>query len=129
MNNIEFQFRDLIFSGLKLRKSNKYSDEYFKELLNEGSGISKAKYIDGLKEQLEESVWIYLSWVHVLKITCISFMVLAFFLISIKTFSVSMLIISVICFFYQRRLQNDAIVSFELMEETPEVVSFIFANK
>ncbi len=49
---IGFNIDELEFQGLKFRKENKYSEEYFDKLLEDGTHYSKDKYLEGFNQQL-----------------------------------------------------------------------------
>ena len=72
MNNNILKFRGIYFDGLKFKKSNLYSEEYFEKLVNEGSHYSEVKYIDAIKEQINEEIHIKLSYSIVFKVLSLS---------------------------------------------------------
>lgn len=61
MNNLIIQFRGMIFEGLKFKGSNKYSDEYFENLLKEDNHYNRVKYKDAVAEQIDEQIHIKIS--------------------------------------------------------------------
>jgi len=60
-NVMAFEFRGLIFSGLKFRKSKRYSEEFYQELADEGSHLSEVKYIDSVNNEQDEEIHVKLS--------------------------------------------------------------------
>jgi len=83
MNNateITFEFGDMIFKGLRLFKANKFSEKFYNELANEGSGYSKGKYIDAVHEELDEEIHIKLSLSIIANVFSIFGMIVAGFL-------------------------------------------------
>ena len=58
---LAFEFRGLIFNGLKFRKSKRYSEKFYQELADEGSHLSEVKYIDSVNDEQDEEIHTKLS--------------------------------------------------------------------
>ena len=68
---IVFGFREMIFEGFKLKKSKKYSDEYFENLLSEDNCFNRIKYKQVVEDQIDESIHIKLSYSLIVKVLSI----------------------------------------------------------
>jgi len=69
INNFKIQLDELEFHGLIFRKINKYKNypqEYWDNLLDEGTHYSKIKYLESLDEQMIESIHFKLSYYYLL---------------------------------------------------------------
>lgn len=122
---ISIEFREQIFDGLRFKKSNTYSDDYFDRLKNEGSHYSQIKYLDAINDQLNEQIHIKLSYSIISKLLAIIFIVIAF--ISFKFFWSSIILAFIAIFFqimfnvYQRRAQ-DLFMGKEMSRDLVELI-------
>jgi len=125
---ISIEFREQVFDGLKFKKANTYSDDYFDCLKNEGSHYSQMKYLDAVNDQLNEQIHIKLSYSLICKSLAIFLIILAF--ISFKFFWPSIIIASMAIFFqimfnvYQRRARD----LFMGKEMSRDLVELIFSK-
>lgn len=107
---ISIEFREQIFDGLRFKKSNTYSDDYFDRLKDEGSHYSQMKYLDAINDQLNEQIHIKLSYSIISKILAVIFIGIAF--LSFKLFWPSIILAFLAIFFqimfnvYQRRARD-----------------------
>jgi len=74
-----FEFNGMIFQGLKLSR-NVPTDEFYSELIEEGSGYSRGKYIDAVHEELDDQIHIKLSFSIISKVLSIFGLFVAVFL-------------------------------------------------
>jgi len=121
-------FRDHVFQGLKFRVRNDFKEEYFDELLEEGSHYSEVKYADGMDDQTMEDIHIKLSCSFLLK--TISFVVLGiacFLLLNKLPLAAAIsLVLSAILFTINSRLINKANEQYLMRETTRSIVSLVF---
>jgi hypothetical protein len=63
-----FEFDNTFFEGLCFKGSNKYTEEFFDNLLNNPTHYSKMKYWDAMKDEINEEIHIKLSYSFVFKV-------------------------------------------------------------
>ncbi len=76
---ISFNFDELEFQGLKFRKEDIYSEEYFDKLLEDGTHYSQDKYLEGFNQQFIEAIHCKLSYYYLF--VALSLIALSFFII------------------------------------------------
>jgi len=76
---IKFSFGNLEFHGLKFRDEDRYSEEYFDKLLEDGTHYSQDKYLEGFNQQFIESIHCKLSYYYLF--VALSLIALSFFII------------------------------------------------
>ncbi|HOM41545.1 MAG TPA: hypothetical protein P5320_02255 [Bacteroidales bacterium] len=78
------QFGELEYRGFKFRKSGKHSDypdDYLDKLMEEGSDLSKIKYLNILDEKSKEAIHIKLSYHYLLYFTSLTIFSLGFIIL------------------------------------------------
>jgi len=75
-----FEFRGVNFNGLRFKRSNKYSEKFFQDLIEDGSHYSEMIYVDAVHEELDEEIHIKISFSFVAKVLSILTMSTVIFL-------------------------------------------------
>lgn len=126
-----FEFSNIVFEGLCFRSSNKYTEEFFDNLLNNPTHYSKMKYWDAMKEEINEEIHIKLSYSFVFKVLSTVGLVISFIL-GIKLMlllGLCFLVFSFICqwlFNYLKRRAYELNIGKNMSRE---IVELIFNQK
>lgn len=131
LNEMILEFRGMIFTGLKLRVSNKYSDEYFENLLKEDTHYNRVKYREAVIEQIDDQIHVKLSWSIIAKGLSLFCIVLALYFGFHKILILGLITIGIGILFHflfnHFRIRANEIYAGKLMSK--DLVDVIFENQ
>jgi len=130
-----FNFKDLVFEGLRFRRFRKYpwnskkeGKAYFDKLIEDGTHLSQIKYQDLMKEQFDEMIHIKLSWSMIFKILSSSMIILAiiFWLPGFYISSIIILSVGVIFEIFSKLMERHAYEEYMAKDSSAELVNLLF---
>jgi hypothetical protein len=101
-NEMAFEFRGINFKGLRFKRSNKYSEKFFKKLIEDGTHYSEMIYVDAVHEELEEEMHIKISFSFITKVLSILTMIATIFLGFVVHFYIPALVVLTTGFGFER---------------------------
>jgi hypothetical protein len=101
-NEMTFEFKGMFFQGLRFKRSNKYSEEFFHQLIEDGSHYSEMKYVDAVHDELDEEIHMKISFSFIAKVLSILSMVVAVLLGFVSHLYIPALVVLVAGFGFER---------------------------
>jgi hypothetical protein len=114
LNNFKIKLDELEFQGLLFKKpKNKYSEDYWDKLVDDGTHYSKMKYLESLDQLMIDSIHLKLSYYYLLFIVALVILSVSIILIfqSVPLLSIMLFLVSAVCYliawFFLRSARNE----------------------